>query len=90
MTYVCAQELGVPEVQIHEPVLALSHAAELKADFESSFKAFATAGVQLHLVSSYDDVGAAYPWVVTLPVQVRIVFPKNCMIRCTLHVICRI
>lgn len=61
----------MPEVQIHEPILALSHAADLKSDFEKCFKEFASTGVRLHLVSSYDDVGAAYPWVVKLPVQVQ-------------------
>ena len=64
------QELGVPEVQVHEPVLTLSHAAGLKDDFQKTFDAFASAGVPINLVTSYDDIGAAYEWAVKLPVQV--------------------
>lgn len=31
--------LGVPEVQIHEPILASQTANDLRADFESSYAA---------------------------------------------------
>lgn len=68
------QALGVPEVQIQEPVLTLSHAAGLEKDFRKTFDALSAAGLPLHLVTMYDDIGAAYPWVVQLPVQVRILF----------------
>ena len=64
------QALGVPEVQIHEPILTLSGAADLKADFAAAFAAFAEVGVPINLVVPYDDIGDAYPWVVQLPVQV--------------------
>ena len=64
------QGLGVPEVQVQEPVLALSHASGLEADFRKTFEALAAAGVPLHLVTMYDDIGDAYPWAVQLPVQV--------------------
>ena len=60
----------MPEVQIQEPVLTLSHAAGLEADFRKTFEALAAAGVPLHLVTMYDDIGDAYPWAVQLPVQV--------------------
>lgn len=63
--------LGVPEVQIHEPVLTTHKANTLKADFESSFSQLAAVGLPIDLVTYYDDVGVAYPWVVQLPVQVR-------------------
>jgi len=36
-----AQALGVPEVQVHEPVLTLSDAAGLETDFTSVYGAFA-------------------------------------------------
>lgn len=35
------QALGVPEVQVHEPVLTLSDAAGLEADFMAVYGAFA-------------------------------------------------
>lgn len=63
------KELGVPEVQVHEPVLTLSHAAQLEGDFRSTFDAMSAVGVPLNLVTMYDDIGDAYPWVVQLPVQ---------------------
>lgn len=67
---VAVQELGVPEVQVHEPVLTLSHAAGLKDDFQKTFDAFASAGVRINLVTAYDDIGDAYEWAIKLPVQV--------------------
>ena len=60
--------LGVPEVQVHEPILASQSAGELRADFESSFAALAAVGVPLNLVTYYDDIGDAYTWAVQLPV----------------------
>eukprot|EP00208_Stichococcus_sp_RCC1054_P007050 CAMPEP_0206136888 /NCGR_PEP_ID=MMETSP1473-20131121/2104_1 /ASSEMBLY_ACC=CAM_ASM_001109 /TAXON_ID=1461547 /ORGANISM="Stichococcus sp, Strain RCC1054" /LENGTH=757 /DNA_ID=CAMNT_0053529723 /DNA_START=157 /DNA_END=2430 /DNA_ORIENTATION=- len=63
------KELGVPEVQVHEPVLTLSHAAGLKDDFQKTFDAFAGAGVRINLVTAYDDIGDAYEWAIKLPVQ---------------------
>ena len=40
-TSMIAQALGVPEVQIHEPILTLSDAAALGADFAAAYAAFA-------------------------------------------------
>jgi len=71
LMFTAAQELGVPEVQVQEPVLTLPHAASLEADFKKTFEALSVVGVPLHLVTMYDDIGDAYPWVVQLPVQVR-------------------
>lgn len=62
----------MPEVQIQEPVLTMSHAANLEADFRKTFDALAAVGVPLHLVTMYDDISNAYPWVVQLPVQVPV------------------
>ena len=62
--------LGVPEVQIHEPILTTHRADALKANFTSSFTELSKVGLAIDLVTYYDDVGASYPWVVTLPVQV--------------------
>ncbi len=62
--------LGVVEVQLHEPVLVLSDAADLRVHFERSYAALAEVGVPLNLVTYFDDLGEAYPWAVALPVQV--------------------
>lgn len=62
--------LGVPEVQIHEPILTTHRADALKGNFESSFAELNKVGLPIDLVTYYDDVGAAFPWVITLPVQV--------------------
>ena len=44
--------MGVPEVQIHEPILTHTDAAQLKGDFETSFKAMADVELPLNLVCS--------------------------------------
>ena len=67
-----SQELGVPEVQVAEPILTLSGAAALEKDFTATFDAFAKVGVPINLVALYDDIGDAYPWATQLPVQVRL------------------
>eukprot|EP00798_Chlamydomonas_sp_ICE-L_P005552 gene5552-4186_t len=40
----------------------------LRADVEGAYAALAAEGVPIHLATYYDDLGAAYPWVVALPV----------------------
>lgn len=64
--------MGVPEVQIHEPILALGATAKsLRADCEAAFATLnaAAAGLPLHLVVPYDDVDEeVYTWLVQLPV----------------------
>ena len=62
--------LGVPEVQFHEPILTTHRADALKGNFQSTYEQLSKAGLPIDLVTYYDDVGAAYPWVVQLPVQV--------------------
>lgn len=44
--------LGVPEVQMHEPILTTSDASKLKAEFESSYSELSKVGVPLNLVSA--------------------------------------
>ncbi|GAB5034800.1 5-methyltetrahydropteroyltriglutamate--homocysteine methyltransferase [Nannochloropsis oceanica] len=62
-------KLGVPEVQFHEPVLALSAASLYQADVELAYKSL-TGSVPIHLVVPYDDVAPeVYPWLVALPVH---------------------
>ena len=61
--------LGVPEVQLHEPVLTLALAPQLRADAEQAYAALAGA-VPLHLVVPYDNVAEeVYGWLVQLPVD---------------------
>jgi 5-methyltetrahydropteroyltriglutamate--homocysteine methyltransferase len=62
--------LGVPEVQLHEPVLTLAKAPQLRADAEYAYGALAAASVPLHLVVAYDNVADdVYPWLTQLPVH---------------------
>ena len=60
--------LGVPEVQMHEPILTHQAAGALRADFEASYEKLAAVGIPLNLVTYYDDIGDAYSWAVQLPV----------------------
>lgn len=43
--------LGVPEVQMHEPILTTSDAASLKTEFESTYSQLSRVGVPINLVS---------------------------------------
>jgi 5-methyltetrahydropteroyltriglutamate--homocysteine methyltransferase len=63
-------DMGIQEVQMHEPVLVLSGAAELRPHFEHVYETLATSGVAINLVTYFDDLGASYPWVTALPVAV--------------------
>lgn len=65
-----SQELGVPEVQIQEPILTLTDTASLEADFQATYAAFAAVGLPINLVALYDDIGDAFKWATKLPVQV--------------------
>lgn len=65
------KQLGVPEVQIHEPILTIHKADQLQSDLEATFSEFAKIGLPIDLVTYYDDIGSTYSWVVKLPVQVR-------------------
>ncbi|CAK0780359.1 hypothetical protein CVIRNUC_005025 [Coccomyxa viridis] len=61
--------MGVPEAQLHEPILATTDAAKLKAEFTSSYGELSKVGLPINLVTYYDDIGDAYEWAVKLPVQ---------------------
>lgn len=63
------QGLDVPEVQLHEPALVLNDGAALRSQFEGAYSALAEVGLPLNLVTYFDDVGAAYPWLTELPLQ---------------------
>ncbi|KAG2493151.1 hypothetical protein HYH03_008575 [Edaphochlamys debaryana] len=61
----------VPELQLHEPALATSQAAEpgVRDAFEAAYAELAKAGVPLNLVVPYADLDEqVYPWAVRLPV----------------------
>ncbi|MCD8486667.1 MAG: 5-methyltetrahydropteroyltriglutamate--homocysteine S-methyltransferase [Desertifilum sp.] len=62
------KSLGVVEVQIHEPALVLGDTANFKALYQSTFDSLSQVGLPIHLVTYFDDLGAAYPWIVELPV----------------------
>jgi len=66
------QELAkrrVPEVQLHEPQLVVGGSPELKPLYQRAYAALAEGGLPLNLVTYFDDLGAAYPWAVELPVS---------------------
>lgn len=60
--------MGVPEVQLHEPSLATDAGAASKDVYESAYKQLSAVGCPIDLVTYYDDLGEAYPWVINLPV----------------------
>ncbi len=63
-------DMGVEEVQFHEPALVLSEAGELRPYFESAYMALSGSGLAINLVSYFDDLGESYPWVSALPVSI--------------------
>ncbi|KAL6745237.1 cobalamin-independent methionine synthase [Haematococcus lacustris] len=63
------KELQVPEVQLHEPYLTTTKGAKLQAPTSAAYKQLAAQGVSINFVTYYDDLGEAYPWVVSLPVS---------------------
>lgn len=63
------KNLGVVEVQIHEPALVLGDADQFQPLYESTIAAFAKVGLPIHLVTYFDDLGDTYPWAIQLPVS---------------------
>ncbi len=59
---------GVAEVQFHEPALVLGDADTLRTHVELAYAELARAGIAIDLVTYFDDLGKAYPWVAALPV----------------------
>lgn len=49
------KNLGIAEVQMHEPALVLGDAANWKNAFESTYHALAQVGLPLHLVTGYQS-----------------------------------
>jgi 5-methyltetrahydropteroyltriglutamate--homocysteine methyltransferase len=62
--------MGIEEVQLHEPVLVLSSAGELRPHFENVVATLSASGLTINLVTYFDDLGEAYPWVAALPVGI--------------------
>lgn len=62
------KELGISEVQIHEPALVLGDAENLRLPIERFYHELAKIGLPIHLVTYFDDLGETYPWVMQLPV----------------------
>jgi 5-methyltetrahydropteroyltriglutamate--homocysteine methyltransferase len=63
-------DMGIEEVQLHEPALVLSGAGELRPHIEQAYAALSGLGVAINLVTYFDDLGDTYPWVAALPVDV--------------------
>lgn len=63
------KNLGVEEVQIHEPALVLGDANSWKEHFQTVYNSFSSVGLPLNLVTYFDDLGETYPWVIELPVS---------------------
>lgn len=62
------KSLGITEVQLHEPALVLGDAPNLKQHFETVYNELAQIGLNINLVTYFDDLGKTYPWVIELPV----------------------
>ncbi|MCS7030015.1 MAG: 5-methyltetrahydropteroyltriglutamate--homocysteine S-methyltransferase [Gloeomargarita sp. SKYG116] len=62
------KRLNVVEVQIHEPALVLGDAHQYQSFYQSTYQTLAQVGLPIQLVTYFDDLGSAYPWVVELPV----------------------
>ncbi|MBR8828388.1 MAG: 5-methyltetrahydropteroyltriglutamate--homocysteine S-methyltransferase [Gomphosphaeria aponina SAG 52.96 = DSM 107014] len=62
------KELGIEEVQLHEPALVFGDAPSLKEHFQAAYAEFAQADVAINLVTYFDDLGETFPWVIELPV----------------------
>ncbi|MBC1237096.1 MULTISPECIES: 5-methyltetrahydropteroyltriglutamate--homocysteine S-methyltransferase [Nostoc] len=63
------KNLGVEEVQIHEPALVLGDTNSCKSHFKTVYQSLSLVEIPLHLVTYFDDLGETYPWVMELPVS---------------------
>jgi methionine synthase (B12-independent) (EC 2.1.1.14) len=59
---------GITEVQFHEPILVTSQAGAVREAVVTTYTQLAAVGVPIHVMTYFDDLGDAYPWVVALPV----------------------
>ncbi|MGB3266429.1 MAG: 5-methyltetrahydropteroyltriglutamate--homocysteine S-methyltransferase [Microcoleus sp.] len=72
------KNLGVSEVQIHEPALVLGDAGQFKEAFDSTYSSLAEIKLPIDLVTYFDDLGDTYPWVMQLPVaQISLDFTRG-------------
>ncbi len=62
------KNLGVVEIQIHEPALVLDDAENFKALYQSIYTTLAEVELPIHLVKYFDNLGKNYPWVTELRV----------------------
>ena len=61
------KDMGVPEVQMHEPALVITGAEKYKDDAIAAYKTLATAGVPINLVTFFDSLDEeVMEWVVEL------------------------
>ncbi|MEM8831550.1 MAG: 5-methyltetrahydropteroyltriglutamate--homocysteine S-methyltransferase [Cyanobacteria bacterium P01_G01_bin.19] len=60
--------LGIKEVQLHEPALVLGDAPSLKEQIKTVYKELAKVGLDINLITYFDDLGETYSWVMELPV----------------------
>ncbi|NMG11095.1 5-methyltetrahydropteroyltriglutamate--homocysteine S-methyltransferase [Brasilonema sp. UFV-L1] len=63
------KNLGVDEVQMHEPALVLGDANSWKEHFQTVYNSLDSVELPLHLVTYFDDLGETYLWVMQLPVS---------------------
>jgi 5-methyltetrahydropteroyltriglutamate--homocysteine methyltransferase len=61
--------LGIKTLQIHDPILVFNDSTQLKAHFQIVYAELAKAGLDINLVTYFDDLGETYPWVMELPVK---------------------
>ena len=52
--------MGVPEAQLHEPILATTDAAKLKAEFTSTYGELSKVGLPINLVRPLSS-SSTYP-----------------------------
>lgn len=62
------QALGIREVQFHDPILVTSRASDLQDAVTTTYNQLSKVGLPIHLVTYFDDLGDAYPWITRLPV----------------------
>ncbi|MGF1487341.1 MAG: 5-methyltetrahydropteroyltriglutamate--homocysteine S-methyltransferase, partial [Prochloraceae cyanobacterium] len=62
------KELGIEEVQLHDPSLVFSDASSLKEHYQTTYDHLSKIGLPIDLVTYFDDLGSTYAWVKELPV----------------------
>ncbi|GMR09245.1 MAG: 5-methyltetrahydropteroyltriglutamate--homocysteine S-methyltransferase [Anaerolineae bacterium] len=62
------KQLGLAEVQLHEPRLVLDNAEEFEPHYREAYQEFAKVDLPINLVTYFDDLGDTYAWAVDLPV----------------------